>query len=70
MRVTSIFKGDDGCRDSACPAFIGLSDPELVGVQGTRLTDPEALASLEVPGHETVIVIPRSLAEAWKASGR
>lgn len=71
MRVISIFKGgDSGCRDSACPAFIDFDDPEFVGFQGTRLTDPEALADVEVPDHESIVLIPRSLAEAWKASGR
>jgi hypothetical protein len=70
MRVTSIFKGDDGCRDSACPAFLDFSDPDFVGVQGPELTDAEALAGLEVPDHEKIVLIPRSLAEAWKASGR
>jgi hypothetical protein len=70
MRVTRKI-GDPSCRDDKCPAFIEFSDPEWVGVQGSELADPEAIADLgEVPGHERVIVIPRAVAEAWKASGR
>jgi hypothetical protein len=64
--------GDPGCRDSACPAFIEFSDPEQVGVRGVELADAEALADLRegTAENEVIIVIPRAVAEAWKASGR
>ena len=30
-------------------------------VQGWRMTDPEALAAMSIPGHETVVEIPKAL---------
>jgi hypothetical protein len=37
------------------------TDRDTYLVQGFRVTDPEALAALEVPGHETVVEIPKTL---------
>jgi len=37
-----------------------------VGVQGQRLTDPEALAQLDgMPAHESVVLVPRGLIEEY-----
>ena len=30
-------------------------------VQGWRITDPEALAAMSIPGHETVVEIPKAM---------
>lgn len=71
MRLTSKFGGDDGCRDDHCPAIRDTDQPEFLVVQGARLTDAAALADLgEIPGDETVVVIPRSLLAAYQADGR
>lgn len=68
MRLTDKFSE---CRDDHCPAIRDTSDPALVAIQGEILADPEALADLgAIPGHENVVVIPRSLLAAYHASGR
>ena len=54
------------CNDGTCPAILDTDDPALIGVQGTTLTDPQALADLgSIPSHEQVILIPRSLLAAY-----
>lgn len=69
MRVVSIFK-DGNCRDSACPAFLEFDDPDWVGVVGKMPGGSEDLTGVEVSGDERLVLIPRALAEQWKASGR
>jgi hypothetical protein len=65
MRITRRHRG---CDDGTCPAIYDTDDPEMVGVQGAKLTEP--LGGLgEVPGHETVVLIPRSLLASWQAQG-
>ena len=65
MRLTR--KHDDpGCHDATCPAIWDTDDPQLIGVQGSTLTDPQALTDLgQIPGHEQVVLIPRRLLESW-----
>ncbi len=54
------------CNDGTCPAIWDTDDPELIGVQGTTLTDPQAVADLgRIPGHEQVVLIPRDLLESY-----
>lgn len=49
------------CEGGPCPTVYQTEDGNF-GVQGKRLTDPEALAQLEgMPDDETVVVIPREL---------
>jgi hypothetical protein len=63
MRVT---KKHGGCSDGPCPAIYDLDDPDLVGVQGATLTDSQALADIgDIPGHESVVVLPRSLFDSY-----
>lgn len=58
MRLTRKY----GCNDGTCPTIYDTDDPELVGVQGSTLTDPEALADAgHIPGHEQVVLFPRAL---------
>jgi hypothetical protein len=50
------------CNDGTCPAIWDTDDPAVVGVQGTILTDPAALADAgPLPSHEQVVLLPRSL---------
>jgi hypothetical protein len=49
------------CNDGTCPTIIETDDPELIVIQGTTLTDPEALADLgPIPDHEQVVLFPRA----------
>lgn len=62
--------GDDGCSDGTCPALWTTDDPELVAVQGATLIDPQALADVgEVPGHESLVIVPRSLLAGYREAG-
>jgi hypothetical protein len=63
MRIT---RKHGECSDGTCPAIYDTDDPELVGVQGTVLTDVQALDDVgEIPGHEGVVLLPRSLIESY-----
>ncbi len=66
MRLTRRPPGGGGCSDGTCPQIYDTSDPEVLAVQGAILTDGEALRDAgEVPGHETLVLIPRSLLAAY-----
>jgi hypothetical protein len=43
-----------------CPTVYATDRGTFV-VQGTRITDAEALAAMDVPAHETVIEVPFEL---------
>ncbi|HZN17307.1 MAG TPA: hypothetical protein VFB84_03820 [Micromonosporaceae bacterium] len=43
--------------DSNCPSLYRTDRGTFV-VQGWRITDPETLAQLDIPGHETVVEVP------------
>lgn len=63
MRITRKF---DNCSDGTCPALYDTDDPAMIAVQGPRLADPQALADIgQVPGHESVVLLPRSLFEQY-----
>ena len=63
VRIT---KKHGDCSDGTCPALYDTDDPALIAVQGTMLTDPQALADIgQVPGHEGVVLLPRSLFERY-----
>jgi hypothetical protein len=65
-RVTNRHRDRD-CHDAACPTVWDTDDPATVAVQGTL--PAAALAGLgEVPGHEGVVLVPRSLLESWRPS--
>lgn len=51
------------CEEGPCPnVFDYKPEPEMAAVQGTQLTDPDALAQLkDMPEHETVVLVPRTL---------
>jgi hypothetical protein len=65
MRITGTAGG--GCSDGTCPTIWTTDDPEIMAVQGATLADSQALADIgEIPGHETVVLIPRSLLERYR----
>ena len=50
-----------------CPSLY-RTDRDTFVVQGWRVSDPEALAQLDIPAHETVVEVPVDvLAEVAKA---
>lgn len=50
-----------------CPSLY-RTDRDTFVVQGWRVSDPEALAQLDIPAHETVVEVPADvLAEVAKA---
>jgi len=47
------------------------NDPALIAVQGSALRDPQAWAGLgDIPAHEEVAVLPRSLLESYARERR
>jgi hypothetical protein len=63
VRIT---RKHDDCSDGTCPALYDTDDPAVIAVQGATLTDPQALADIgQVPGHESVVLLPRSLVERY-----
>jgi len=51
---------NDCYPNKTCPAVYDTDTDDLL-VQGRQVTDPAALAALEVPEHETVALVPRSV---------
>jgi hypothetical protein len=49
-----------GCSGGSCPA-IYATDRGTVVVQGAIVTDPDALAAMELPAHETAVEVPAEL---------
>jgi hypothetical protein len=47
-------------KDGASPTLLA-TDRSTALVQGWRVTDPEALAAMNIPDHETVVEIPWEL---------
>jgi len=54
-----------GCSGGTCPAVFA-TDRETYVVQGSIVTDPEALAALNLPAHETAVEVPASLLVSLK----
>ena len=54
-----------GCDDGTCPA-IYLTDQGTLIVQGAIVTDPDALAAMNLPEHETAVEVPASLLPSLK----
>lgn len=60
MKLTHLGTTSGG---GGCPELY-LTDRDTYVVQGSRITDPEALAALRargLPDHETAVEIPRAL---------
>jgi hypothetical protein len=58
MHLTRL-RGD--CPDGRTCPTVYLTDRDSVVVVGNRITDPDVLAALGLPDHETVVEVPRSL---------
>ena len=54
-----------GCSGGTCPAVFE-TDRGTIVVQGSKVTDPEALAAIELPAHETLVEIPAELLASLK----
>ena len=46
-----------GCDDGTCPA-IYRTDRGTIVVQGSIVTDPDALQAMDLPAHETAVGVP------------
>jgi hypothetical protein len=55
-----------GCSGGTCPAVYATDRGTFV-VQGSVVTDPEALAALNLPEHEAAVEVPASLLASLKA---
>lgn len=49
-----------GCDDGTCPTLFETDRGTYV-VQGAIVTDPEALGSVQLPAHETLVEVPAEL---------
>jgi hypothetical protein len=47
-------------KDGECPTLYA-TDRDTYVIQGWRVTDADALATLDIPDHETAIEVPRAL---------
>jgi hypothetical protein len=54
-----------GCDDGTCPAVFATDRGTYV-VQGSIVTDADALASVTVPAHETLVEVPAELLDSLK----
>jgi hypothetical protein len=62
MRLTQV---NSGCNDGTCPTVYATDRGTFV-VQGAIVTDPEALASVNLPAHETLVEVPHELLASVK----
>jgi hypothetical protein len=49
-----------GCSGGTCPTLFATDRGTYV-VQGAIVTDPDALAAMNLPEHETAVEVPASL---------
>jgi uncharacterized Ntn-hydrolase superfamily protein len=49
-----------GCSGGTCPAVYATDRGTFV-VQGSVVTDPDALAAMDLPTHETAVEVPAEL---------
>lgn len=56
MKVEFIRKTADS-NGGNCPSLYKTDRGTFI-VQGWKVTDPEALAGLDIPGHETAVEVP------------
>ena len=56
MKLTFIRKTVDS-GETNCPSLY-RTDRNTFVVQGWRVSDPETLAQLDIPAHETVVEVP------------
>ena len=56
-----------GCSGGTCPAVFETDRGTLV-VQGAIVTDPDALAAMELPAHEAAVEVPAELLASLKGN--
>jgi hypothetical protein len=54
-----------GCSGGTCPA-VWETDRGTLVVQGSIVTDPDALATMELPAHESAVEVPAELLASLK----
>jgi hypothetical protein len=64
MRLTRLA---GGCEGGTCPTVYRTDWGTLV-VQGAVVADPEALSSVDLPAHETLVEVPADLLLSLKDS--
>jgi hypothetical protein len=64
MRLTKLA----GCSGGTCPT-IYATDRGTYVVQGSIVTDAEALASVNLPANETLVEVPAELLRSLKVEG-
>ena len=55
-----------GCSGGTCPA-VYETDRGTIVVQGAIVTDPQALASVDLPANEALVEVPMELLAELKA---
>jgi hypothetical protein len=64
MRLTRKLRG---CDNGPCPAVYETDDPDTLAVQGARLAGDADLGIFgPLPGHETVVLVPREMLEGLR----
>lgn len=61
MRQPTVIAHSPDCPGGNCPTTYKHPDPLMTYVQGTLVTDPEVLASLNIPAGEAVLAVPNAL---------
>jgi hypothetical protein len=56
-----------GCDDGTCPTLFETDRGTYV-VQGSIVSDPEALAAMNLPAHETAVEVPAALLEGYRGT--
>ena len=64
------FVGKDPDSNPTGSPTVYRTDRESGVVQGWRVTDPEALAQMDIPGGETAVEIPDRMIQFFRQEGR
>jgi hypothetical protein len=70
FRLPIAFVGKDPDSNPTGSPTVYRTDRESWVVQGWRVTDPEALAQMDVPGGETAVEIPDRMIQFFRQEGR
>ncbi|GIF96779.1 hypothetical protein [Catellatospora citrea] len=57
---------DPNSPDDGSPTIYLDTDRDTYVVQGWKVEDPERLAQMDIPGHETVVEIPRHMTQFFQ----
>jgi hypothetical protein len=70
MAVRLTFVGKDPDSNPTGSPTVYRTDRETWIVQGWRVTDPDALAQMDIPGGETAVEIPDRMIAFFRQEGR